>query len=362
MSDVLELVKTLVSTPSQLGDTSAIEELVSSRLGKVRGAGVERVSTNGRGNNVVANVFHDDSLPTVLLNGHLDTVEVCRGWTMEPLEPVVDGDRLYGLGSADMKAGVAIAMMFFERLAALGTVNVTFAGTVDEEGDSAGAFTLLDSGIKADICLIPEPSAGTLMMGCRGRVVFETTIHGASAHGAKPEDGVNAISEASRLVNAIGQLPLLEHEVLGRGSVCILEMTGGTRTLSVPDSCWLKIDRHYVIGESKERMLADLRDAASSLESTAEFDISYWKERPTPFLEPYMTENQGIVNQFVQAIGGLQTYGKSVGDYNAFAKVIPTIVYGPAGGNWHSPDEWVSISSIYECLEGYEKFARALSR
>ena len=194
------------------------------------------------------------------------------------------------------------------------------------------------------------------MMGCRGRVVFEADVFGASAHGSRPEDGVNAISEAGRFVSGLDKLPLAEDEKLGKGSFCPLDIVGGTRTLSVPDSCWVKIDRHYVRGETKDSMLEQLERYAAGLKSPAHFDISFWKARPTPFLEPYFTDDAGQANDFTRAADRPFSYGKSVGDYNAFSKVMPTVVYGPKGTNWHSPDEWVSISSIKECVEGYSRY------
>ncbi len=358
--DIIDLTKQLISIPSQIGQTSEIENYIASYLEKVPGAEVELQPVPGHGNNVIARVIHHESLPTILINGHLDTVEICEGWTKEPFEPVIDGDRLYGLGSADMQSGVAVGMKAFDMLAALKNINVIFAGTVDEEGDSTGAFVLLDSGIKADLCLIPEPSSGTLMMGCRGRVVFQIDCRGASAHGAKPEDGVNAITEASRFIGKLENLPLLEHEILSPGSFCVLEFQGGTQTLSVPDYARIKLDRHYVIGETKEQMLADLEKVVLDINSPASFDIQFW-QRKTPFLEPYLVENKGLAKEFSDIVGGNVTYGKSVGDYNAFAKHMPVVVYGPHGENWHGADEWVSISSIHESLAGYERFARYLS-
>ena len=361
MNDIIDLTKQLISTPSEIGKTAQIEELVASHLGTVPGADVELQSVPGHGNNVIARVIHDKNFPTILINGHLDTVEVCKGWEKDPFQPVIDGDKLYGLGSADMLSGVAVGMKAFEMLAKIKNINVIFAGTVDEEGDSTGAFVLLDSGIKADLCLIPEPSSGTLMMGCRGRVVFQVECRGTSAHGAKPEDGVNAISETSRFIGKLKDLPLLEHDTLSPGSFCVLEFQGGTQTLSVPDFARIKLDRHYVIGETKEQMLADLELASKKLNSPASFDIKFLPQRKTPFLEPYLVENKKLAKFFCQIVGSPITYGKSVGDYNAFARHMPVVVYGPHGENWHGADEWVSISSIYESLAGYERFVKHLS-
>lgn len=355
---VIDTVKELIAAPSHSGETGEMEYLVASKVGEIADADFMPVQNMGR--NVVSKVVHDDSLPTIIINGHLDTVAVCKGWTREPLAPTVDGDKIYGLGSADMKAGVAVAIEAFRMLADIGTFNVTFAGTIDEEGDSTGAFELLDNGIKADLCLIPEPSHGNLMMGCRGRLVFEILIRGRSAHGAVPEEGVNAIEEASKFVCALEKIEYLEHHILGRGSSTVLAMEGGTRTLSVPESCRIKLDRHYVPGETMESCLQQLKDAAASFSAEAEFDIRPDPTRKTPFLEPYVTLDEGMASHFCQSVGAEYAYGRSVGDYNAFSKVMPTVVYGPHGGNWHSADEWVSISSIEECLEGYRSYAASL--
>ena len=359
--DIIELVKTLVSIPSQIGNTSEIEGYVASQLENINGSTVELQSVPGHGNNVIATSIKNENLPTILINGHLDTVEICSGWTRDPFEPAIEGDKLYGLGSADMQSGVAVGMNTFERLAKLDNVNVIFAGTVDEEGDSTGAFTLLDSGIEADLCLIPEPSSGTIMMGCRGRTVFQIDVNGTSAHGARPEEGVNAISEASKFIGKLGELPLLNHSALPRGSYCVLEISGGTRTLSVPDTCRVKLDRHYVIGESKDDILKQLEEMASGFGSHASFEIGFSPERQTPFLEPYITEKEGLAKEFLGLVGGKITYGKSVGDYNAFSKRMPTVVYGPHGENWHGADEWVSLSSVQKVWKNYENFADYLA-
>jgi len=359
--DIIDLTKKLISIPSQIGQTSEIENFTASYLKNVPGAEIELQPVPGHGNNVIARVIHDESFPTILINGHLDTVEICNGWEREPFQPVIEGDRLYGLGSSDMQSGVAVGMKAFEMLACLKNVNSVFAGTVDEEGDSTGAFTLLENEIKADLCLIPEPSSKTLMMGCRGRVVFQVDVRGSSAHGAKPDDGVNAISEASKFIGKMDDLPLMEHDILSTGSFCILEFQGGTQTLSVPDFARIKLDRHYVIGETEEQMLADLENAVLKLNSPASFDIDFWPQRQTPFLEPYLTENIGLAKEFSDIVGANVTYGKSVGDYNAFAKHMPVVVFGPHGENWHGADEWVSISSIHEVLAGYGNFANHLS-
>jgi acetylornithine deacetylase/succinyl-diaminopimelate desuccinylase-like protein len=259
-----------------------------------------------------------------------------------------------------MKSGLALAVEVFRMLADLGTVNATFLGTVDEEGDCTGAFAFLEQEPQANLALLTEPTNALLMMGCRGRLVYDVVVRGQSAHGARPDQGVNAVDEACRFGLALQDVEFAGHEVLGRGSVCILQMEGGTPTLSVPETCRIKLDRHYVPGETPGGITAQLKGLADGLDSKAAFDIGLDGSRQTPFLEPYVTANEGLVSGFCGAVGAELLYGRSVGDYNAFAKFMPTVVYGPTGGNWHCADEWVSLSSLHECLAGYESFTASL--
>jgi len=355
---LIEILREFIATPSHSHDTADFEELVASKVGEIND--VRFMPVQGIGRNVVSRVVHDDSLPTVIISGHMDTVPVCEGWTREPLQATVEGDLMYGLGSADMKSGLALAVRVFRTLADLGTVNATFLGTVDEEGDCTGAFTFLDKEPEADLAILAEPTNAMVMMGCRGRLVYDILVRGRSAHGARPDRGVNAIDEACRFTLALQDLDFAEHDILGRGSACVLSMEGGTDTLSVPETCRMKLDRHYVPGETPEGITSQLLGLAEGLDSRAGFDIGLDGGRKTPFLEPYLTENEGLAAEFCGAVKAELLYGRSVGDYNAFATRMPAVVYGPTGGNWHCADEWVSLSSLDECLEGYERFAAAL--
>ena len=111
-----------------------------------------------------------------------------------------------------------------------------------------------------------------------------------------------------------------------------------------------------VQGETGETVVGDVRAIADSLNSQARFYIGLNKERHTPFLKPYITPEDGLVSRFVKTVEGEVTYGKSVGDYNVFATMMPTLVHGPIGGGWHSPDEWVSITSIEKVMGNYIRF------
>src|SRR6185437_10346286 len=121
---------------------------------------------------------------TLLLCGHLDTVGV-EGMTA-PHVPHTDGDRLYGRGAYDMKAGVAAALIACRAAAALGLAgDVVVAAVADEEHASLGAQEALRA-VRADAAIVTEPTELELVVAHKGFVWAEIEIRGRAAHGSRP--------------------------------------------------------------------------------------------------------------------------------------------------------------------------------
>ena len=146
---------------------------------------------------------------TVHFNAHYDVVPVSAGWKHGSFEPVVDGDWLYGRGSADMKGAIGSlfqALAAFRKLRRKPSVNVEVSLTADEETDSVfGASWMVEKGlVRADWAVVCEGGSG-LGIGCghNGVIWLEVTVEGRSAHGSTPGRGVNAVEKMSRLVTAL---------------------------------------------------------------------------------------------------------------------------------------------------------------
>src|SRR5262245_19544665 len=178
--------------------------------------------TEGDRPNVMARIDNGEG-PTLLLNGHVDTVLAVSGWSTDPWTPHRDGDRLYGLGAADMKAGVAAAMLAARWLHQhrdgwRGTV--IFTSVVDEDEFSLGARTLIAPGIQAAYCIVPESAWAHPALGSVGNMLVRIDVTGKAAHASWPWQGINAASEASRLVARLDDLPIPDHPRM-RGSQCV---------------------------------------------------------------------------------------------------------------------------------------------
>ena len=299
----------------------------------------------------------DENRPTILLNGHMDTVEPSFDWTKAPFSATIEGGRLYGLGASDMKGGLAVLMDAFKSVQSPRS-NVILSIVVDEEGVSTGAYRLVEE-VKADVCLVTEPSNEKTILGSRGRYALDIELFGKKTHGSRPEEGVNAVAEMSRVLDVLDEIQLGSHDKLGKASLAPLKIRGGGDSLSVPDYCNLLVDRHIVPGEEREDVMRAFEEKIGSLGLRCRVKIS-WMKRSTPFLEPYvMSRKNEQVKRFAQVHKdhfGRQPefkYASGPGDYNVFATKMPTLVLGPAGGDWHRPDEYVEIESLNTCRDFY---------
>ena len=150
--------------------------------------------------------------PLVHLNGHTDVVPAGEGWTVDPFGGLVRDGRLYGRGSADMKAGIAAAVFAAEAVRRSGVRlegSVEVSGTVDEEsGGFAGMAWLAETRRVASGCtdyvIIPEPlNVDRICIGHRGVYWFKVMAHGKAAHGSMPFLGVSAIEQMGALLEAL---------------------------------------------------------------------------------------------------------------------------------------------------------------
>jgi acetylornithine deacetylase/succinyl-diaminopimelate desuccinylase-like protein len=254
-----------------------------------------------------------------------------------------------------MKAGVAAAMIATRALARAperwsGTV--IFTAVVDEEAYSIGARSLVDMGLQADYCVVTESSWDNPTIAGVGKVLVRADITGKAAHGSWPQEGINAATEAAKLVARLDEMPLGQHPHL-RASQCLLSLHGGNDqyVITVPEKARFTINRHIVPGETGESVLAEMRALADTLNSPAHFDFAI----DPPYYPAWELAPEGpLVDRFAAAYTAevghapVWSYNAGVADTNYFATDlgIPTIQFGPHGGGFHQKDEWVDLPSI----------------
>ncbi|MGH9165226.1 MAG: M20 family metallopeptidase, partial [Acidimicrobiales bacterium] len=216
----------------------------------------------------------DGRRPTLLVNGHLDVVPVDRaGWTRDPFAAELEDGRLYGRGTADMKGGIAAAI---EALAALRRAgrepacDVVFHLVADEErGGALGTEVLVAEGrVRADACVVPEPTGLALGVAERGLMNAVITVSGRPVHASEPRLGVSAVEKAARIVLALHGADFggPAHPLLGRPSCNVGLIAGGDATNIVAPSCRLEIDRRLLPGATRAATEAGLRARIDALD------------------------------------------------------------------------------------------------
>jgi acetylornithine deacetylase len=288
---------------------------------------------------------------TLLFCGHIDTVNV-EGMT-DPHTPRVDGDRLYGRGAYDMKAGVAAALIACGEAAACGLAgDVVVAAVADEEHASLGVQEVLRS-VRADSAIVTEPTELAVVVAHKGFVWTEVEVKGRAAHGSRPHLGVDAIVKAGPILTALGRLDVelgeRSHPLLGRGSVHASLIGGGIEMSSYPARCTIGIERRTLPGVTLANVEAELE---SLLEQCRLADPELAVERRTLLSrEPFEVEPTSEIVTEVSAAAALNGVSPAIEGASYWADSgfisaagIPTVLFGPSGAGAHETEEWVSIS------------------
>jgi acetylornithine deacetylase len=330
MSDLVDLLTRLVAidsvNPSLVEGGAGEGEIAAFVAGWACDAGLEATvleEVSGRPSVIVRN--RRGSGRTLLLCGHLDTV----GGSPEPR---LAGDRLYGRGAYDMKAGLAAALIACRDADA----DVIVAAVADEEHSSLGVQEALQS-VRADAAIVTEPTHREVIIAHKGFVWSEISLRGRAAHGSLPEEGVDAISAAGPVLVRLAELDasLPTHPLLGRGSVHASLISGGSDLATYPASCTLSLERRTLPGETGFEA-----DLAALL---GEADGSY---RVTLVREPFSIDPDAEIVRLVRdAAGGAELTAAPYWTDAAFiaAAGIPTVLYGPGGDGAHADVEWVSL-------------------
>jgi acetylornithine deacetylase len=357
-NDTLELLSQLVAidsvNPSLVPGGAGEREIAAFVAAWARDAGLEAElleATAGRPS-VVVRARGSGGGRSLLLCGHCDTV------TLEGMhDPGVrlDGDRLYGRGTYDMKAGVAAALIACREAAALDLPgDVIVAAVADEEHASLGVQEVLAT-VRADAAVVTEPTELDVIVAHRGFVWSEIEVTGRAAHGSRPHLGVDAIVKTGPILTALGELDAAlgehTHPLLGRGSVHASLIQGGEELSSYPARCVVGLERRTLPGESAADVEGEL---AALLDACRAADPELRAEQRTLLVrEPFEADADGELADVVRAAATdvLGTppavAGASYWADAAFiaAAGIPTVMFGPAGEGAHAAEEWVSITS-----------------
>jgi len=354
VSEAVELTRTLVEldtvnpalVPGAPGERPAVD-LLAARLA-ARGFEIEVVGPAERPS-LLATHRGRGGGRSLALNGHLDTVGV--DGMAEPFAARVEGDRMYGRGTCDMKAGVAAMVVAAERAAAAGhDGDVLLALVADEEHGSLGTQAVLEYLAREDrlpdACIVGEPTWLDLIVAHRGFSVVEVELRGRAAHSSRPHEGVNAVAHLGRLLGAVeafdATLSAREpHPYAGHGSLQATVASGGSAPFTLAASARAVIERRTVPGEplhaglrEAEAIVAELSVDATCREVMAR---DAWEMSAGPAVERLVE-----LLPFTGRVGAPYWMESALWE----AAGVPTVVCGPAGGGLHTDVEWVELDQV----------------
>jgi succinyl-diaminopimelate desuccinylase len=221
----------------------------------------------------------------LVLNAHLDTVPVGAGWTKDPFGAEIADRKLYGRGASDTKSSLAAMAMVMIEFAQEGIElehDLVLLGTAGEEKDMAGARAFVASGGMEGVgCLVVgEPTNHVGEAGClevvnttKGCLPADVRTKGVSSHGAKPEEGLNAVLLMAEYLDWLKKHPPYERfgpdPDLGWPTWAPTIIPGGNAAKLIPDTCEAILDVRPIPGMTEEDSMRPLREAATAIWGTS---------------------------------------------------------------------------------------------
>lgn len=374
-----DLAAELVRLPSHPGLDRQEEEVVLA-LGRFLGERDLNVQLEeilpGRPNLLVS-IEGARSGPHLLLCGHTDTVPVNAGEPGVGFSGEIRDGRLHGRGSVDMKGAVAAMATAVAALdGRLPAGRVTLAAVIDEEMESLGTEQLVETSFRAEGAVVGEPTGNRIALGHKGLEWLEVHLQGRAAHGATPEQGINAISAAGEFVAMVERelkprLAARRHPILGPPTLNFGSVRGGDQPSTVAAGCLLALDRRTVPGESFQSIVAELTDLLARVERNYPGLHSVVRRVPggmgnllhvalvTPPEAPLSRAADAARRRVTGKSGDFTTFpawtdGALLSGYSG----IPTIVLGPGDlALAHSPRESVPVTEIVEAARIYAALA-----
>lgn len=343
-ADVVELAAALVDVPSVSGAEGPLADAVEALLSSGSHLAVRRV-----GNTVMARTGTGRA-ERVVLAGHLDTVPAAGNVGARRLDGP-DGPELAGLGSVDMKGGVAVALRLALDVAAPSR-EVTYlfydGEEVEAERNGLARLTAGDPGaLDADLAILLEPTGGAVEGGCQGTLRVAVTTTGARAHTARAWTGVNAVHAAADVLDRLRSGHDVRRVVDGlefREGMQAVGISGGVAGNVVPDRCTVTVNHRFAPDRTPVQALEHVREVFTG------FDVELLDSSPgaRPGLDRPAAAGFAAV---VEPVAGPPRAKYGWTDVSRFAGLgVPALNFGPGDpSRAHTPGEACPVRQIRDC-------------
>jgi acetylornithine deacetylase ArgE len=373
--ELVELAKSLISFRTEVppGNEEGCARYIYDLLADLHVDGAElRLDRFEKGRaNLVARFGPRE--PGLLLGGHMDVVPAGdeSAWSHPPFEAVVRGGRLYGRGSADMKAAIAAMVKAIEAKAKGRRMRrgLLFVATAGEEVGFEGLRSLLGRKLvskgAARFGVLGEPTSLRPVRAHKGGATFRVTITGRSGHASNPDLGVNAIEKCASFVDALSawrrDISATTDRELGSTIATPTMVKGGTKSNVIPGSCELTVDTRWIpkhgtayVERGLNSIVASLKRKDKDFHARVELLYDTYSLKLPP-------SNPAV--RLAESLSGFKSevalYGTEASLYTKSG--IPCIVLGPGSVKQaHVVDEFVELSDAKRALSIYTKMIESV--
>lgn len=373
--EVIELCREFVGIPSESGQEGAMAARVQEEMQRL---GFDRVWVDDLGNviGLVRGTAGDG--PVLLFDAHMDVVPATQpgSWRYPPFSATLEGGRIWGRGSSDMKGALAamlIATARVDRSRIRGTIAIS--ASVGEEMIEGVALAEVMRQIPPNFVIVGEPTGMRLGLAQKGRAGFCMRTGGIPAHTSRPQLGVNAVYRMLPLIERLRALPLADDPVLGQEIMEVIEIVSAPfpGNSIVPDGCRVRVDCRLVRSETAEQMLERLRDSLGLVDLPYPAELSFnpvvlhcytGRDIHVPDYHPawQQPENsafaiaarRGLRSAGLPGEGWVVPYGTNA-SYSAGIAHVPTIICGPSTIDVaHGSNELIQVDELLHAVRGYQ--------
>ena len=387
---MLDLAQKLIDIPSFKTEETEVARFLGSYF-RERGYRTEMQEVEPGRFQTIATLPGTGGGKSLMFNGHMDIDPLAMGWRRDPWQPSIEGDRLYGAGSRNMKGGLAAMIAAAEAVRTSGVRlrgDMVLACVVGELQGGVGTRYLCEHGPLTDMAVVPEPFGANNILTVNAGVL-ELAVHalGVSRHISRLEEGaVDAIEMMSKAVPVLKgvqfshtpreDLPGLPRIIVG----AIIGGRGRGHNLRGPnyvsDFCTVLVDVRFLPGMSSESVREDIETALDRLKET-EPDFRYEIEMPldprykafTVVMEPFdlprdeyilesvLTQYRTVTGREPDAVGAVPPGSYSGDDTSHLWRAgVPCLLYGPGGSH-----ESETVQDEYTLTDDMSQVARVLA-
>lgn len=312
----------------------------------------------------------EKSDPWLLFCSHMDTVSI-ENMDINPFDPVIQNERIYGRGSCDTKSSGACMLSALEDVMNSPSIkaNIAIIFSVDEEIGKTGIVKFLEEELQQRFkqisgVIVGEPSMMRIISAHCGALRIKIETSGKAAHSSKPDLGVSAISRMTHIIQKLENdyIPSLQnniHPLIGHAACSINTIHGGQSVNIIPDHCSIEVDRRILPGENLDSVFSEIKNFLSPLNEKCQIQF------PDPLLTDPALDNSAKI-QFLSlaknalALEHLNTdeigvvFGTEASNFSEYD--IPALVIGPGSiDQAHQAVEWVDLQQIEYAHLSYKR-------